>query len=174
MTDVENDVNETFNLDEYSRNTFGKYSSVYPYTNENLDLLFSHLDVSGKNVLSVAASGDQSFYAYHNGASNVDIFDINCLTKYYYYLRIWVIKYFNYFYLEDFEISKREEYSNKYFEILLSIVEPSTKDEMDAYNYWKRVLKKCKSNWGDNGFNYFLTNIFFADDISDNRKGIKK
>lgn len=193
MTNVENDVLETFNFDDYSRNTYTKYSPVYPYTNEDLESLFSNLNVFGKNVLTVAGSGDQAFYAYHNGAKNVDLFDINCLTRYYYYLRMWVIKYFNCFYLDNFEIANKEEYADKYcnmfnitkgsfryslknidknFELLLSIVEPSCEDEKNAYNYWKIVFKKCKSNWGENGFNYFLTNLFFADDISDDRKMI--
>ena len=30
MTDVENDVLETFNFDDYTKNTYSKYSSVYP------------------------------------------------------------------------------------------------------------------------------------------------
>jgi hypothetical protein len=50
MTDIENDVWETFNFDDYSRNTYSKYSSVYPYTNEDLECLFSNLNVFGKNV----------------------------------------------------------------------------------------------------------------------------
>ncbi len=42
MTDVENDVWETIKLSgHYKHNSFDKYGPVYPYSNENLDKLFS-------------------------------------------------------------------------------------------------------------------------------------
>ena len=41
MTDVENDVWETFNFDDYTRNTYSKYCPVYPHANEDLESLLS-------------------------------------------------------------------------------------------------------------------------------------
>ena len=99
MTDVIKDVEETFKLNENSRfNGFYKYSPIYPYSNEELSILFSALNLEEKDVLSVAGSGDHVFYSYNNGAKNVDLFDIDVLSKYYYYFRMWVIKYLNVFY----------------------------------------------------------------------------
>ena len=74
------------------------YRKVYSQTNEHLRQLYSNVDFSDKKVLSVAASGDQAFLAYAFGAKHIDLFDINKITLYYYYLRLWTIKYFNKFY----------------------------------------------------------------------------
>ena len=110
MTNIENDVWETIKLSgHYKHNSFDKYGPVYPYSNENLDKLFSCVDVCGKDVLTVASSGDHAFYSYNNGANRVDLFDINILTKYYYYLRMWVIKYFDNFYFDNYKLSKKDE-----------------------------------------------------------------
>ena len=51
---------------------------------------------------TVLASGDQAFYFYDNGAKKVDLFDINKLSIYYYYLRVWIIKYLGRFYPRTF------------------------------------------------------------------------
>lgn len=189
MTDVENDVFETFNFDDYTRNTYSKYCPVYPYSNENLDRLFSCVDVDGKNVLTVASSGDHAFYSYNNGARSVDLFDINCLTKYYYYLRMWVIKYFDNFYFDNYKLSKKDESIRNFFNIfkitkriyfdqysiknvtksfkyLLSLVTPTNEEEKRALEYWEGVLDISILKWGKGGFGYFLKEIFFKDDTA--------
>ena len=71
------------------------FCPVYFSTNEHLDDIFSYIDVKDKKVLSVIGSGDQAFYFYNNGAKKVDLFDINKLAIYYYFLRVWTMKYLN-------------------------------------------------------------------------------
>lgn len=64
------------------RRNFGK---IYRNTNENLSKIFSNYNFENKNVLSVLASGDQVFSSYYLGANNVDTFDSNILTYYYFF-----------------------------------------------------------------------------------------
>ncbi len=59
------------------------YSSVHSFTTENLRGYYSQINFQNKQVLTVASSGDHMFNAILYGASKVDIFDINRLTKYY-------------------------------------------------------------------------------------------
>ena len=77
--------------------SFGKeipgYGKVYYRTNEDLETIYKDLDLHKKKVLSVLASSDQVFTANYLGAEQVDSFDKNRLTLYYYYLRKWSIKY---------------------------------------------------------------------------------
>ena len=55
---------------------------VFLFTNENIaDYLKKLGNVSGKDVLTVAASGDHAFESFLCGAKNVDTFDINYLQK---------------------------------------------------------------------------------------------
>lgn len=51
-------------------------------------------------------SGDQAFHFLNRDAKSVDVFDINRLSIYYYYLRIWLIKYMNEFYPNDFNYDR--------------------------------------------------------------------
>ena len=190
MTNIENDVWETIKLSgHYKHNSFDKYGPVYPYSNENLDKLFSCVDVCGKDVLTVASSGDHAFYSYNNGANRVDLFDINILTKYYYYLRMWVIKYFDNFYFDNYKLSKKDESIRNFFNIfkitkriyfdqysiknvtksfkyLLSLVVPTNEEEKQALEYWEKVLDISIFKWGKGGFGYFLKGTFFKDDTA--------
>ena len=79
---------------------FPNYNRVYYHSNENLKELFSFIDVKDKDVLSVLASGDQVFHFYANGAKKVETFDVNRLTFYYYYIRLWTLKYIGEYYPE--------------------------------------------------------------------------
>lgn len=109
------------------------YSKIYFKSNEYLNELFKNIDLRDKRVLTVVGSGDQSFLCYDEGCESVDLFDINKLAIYYYYLRIWVIDYMNDFY-PDLD-------SYNYLSNLLKKVEPKTEDERNAYLYWCQYAK---------------------------------
>lgn len=85
------DAKKTINIIKKREICFGTefdtYSPIYQFTNENLSALCETFDFKNKNVLSVASSGDQYFSFLLNGASKVDLFDINLLTKYYIILK---------------------------------------------------------------------------------------
>ena len=131
------------------------YDKIYFASNENLKKIFSNTDFFGKKVLTVLGSGDQSFYFYNHNASQVDLFDINKLTIYFYYLRIWFIEIYNNFYLPF-------NFDNEFLIRLLNKVKPKTEEEQAAYNFWMEFYKL------EIGFNYLQTELTgFTNEISE-------
>ena len=112
-------------------NRSDNYGPIYFHSNEYLNEIFNEVDICGKDVLTVVGSGDQALYMYDRGVKNVDLFDKNKLTLYYYYLRVWTIKYLNKFYPEY-------DSKNKFLKKLLKFVKPSTEEEKIAFLYWKK------------------------------------
>lgn len=110
------------------------YGRIYYSSSENLDKILERVDVSDKDVLTILGSSDQYFYAYYYGAKKVDSFDINKMTKYYYYLRLWGIEYLDEFYPD---IS-----NHKYIYELLKLVKVNDKDSEEAYNFWNNYIRK--------------------------------
>lgn len=129
MNTVERDINYTKHIINGSNLIDENYNSIYFHSNEHLKIIFNQIDVKGKECLSVLGSGDQTFYMYDRGAKSVDLFDINKLTIYYFYLRRWTIKYLDKFY-PDSLIDK------KYILNLLNFVNPKDINEENAYQYW--------------------------------------
>lgn len=68
------DTNEKLSRD------FEEYGKIYLSTTENIKGIMYKIDLQGKNVLSVAGSGDQALNAYFNGAKQVTLFDVNPLA----------------------------------------------------------------------------------------------
>ena len=107
------------------------YNSIYFHSNEDLNSIFNEVDVSDKDVLTVLSSGDQALHMYDRGVGSVEFFDVNKLTLYYFYLRVWTIKYLNKFYPELY-------FKNNFLNKVLRYVKPETEEEMQAYLYWKK------------------------------------
>ena len=61
----------------YLEDRFSSCSKIYKMTTENISEFVDNVDCRIKDVLTVAASGDQAFNAILNGAKNVTCFDIN-------------------------------------------------------------------------------------------------
>ena len=114
------------------------YKKIYMASNENLFSLFSNIDVKDKKVLSVVGSGDQAFHFYNNGADVVDVFDINKLALYHYYLRIWQIQYYGKFYISSYSIKKLKS--------ILKYVVPKNRNEKLALEYWNLFIKRISSS----------------------------
>lgn len=72
---------------------------IYDFTNENVGAFKSLFDFSNARVLTVLGSGDQYFTSLLNGAKNIEVFDYNIVTWYYFLLKYIAIKYLSY---EDF------------------------------------------------------------------------
>lgn len=131
MNTIEKDFNCTRDIINGSSLTDEYYNSIYFHSNEHLKDIFDQIDVKGKNCLSVLGSGDQAFYMFDRDAESVDLFDINKLAIYYYYLRVWAIKYLDRFYPDN--------YIDKDFVLnLLRYVKVSNKLEKFAYDYWMK------------------------------------
>ncbi len=61
---------------------YSKASPVYAFATENIGGYLNFLDFSGKDVLTVGASGDQLINVCMAGAKSVVNFDVNLLAKY--------------------------------------------------------------------------------------------
>ena len=112
------------------------YTRIYFQTNEDLVSCYKNIDFQDQDVLSVLASSDQVFTARDLGAYQVDSFDKNPLSFYYYYLRSWTITYMN-------QIYPYQILDNDYhflFE-LLKQVQPKSEEEVQAFLFWKEHLK---------------------------------
>lgn len=136
MNKIMKDVEEACNIvdgNSYSN----EYGRIYCFSNEDLKALFDSVSVKDKDVLTVLSSGDQYFYSYYNGARSVDVFDRNKLTKYYYYLRKWGIKYLGKFSLGS-DFIKHTKYINE----LLELVTFSSESEEEAYSFWYNYIRK--------------------------------
>lgn len=114
---------------------------IYPCTNENLDSVFSSVNFENKEVLSVLASSDQLFSAYYLGAKNVDSFDRNRFTKYYYYLRKWALVY------DLVDIPRNINLND-----LLRNVSVFEEEELDALIFWMELSEKIDNPLKSNIF----------------------
>ena len=86
MSKVENDIQLAKDIIN-NRPSKDGFKKIYPFTNENLVSCFNKFDFKDKDCLTVLASSDQALDMFLKGAKSVSAFDINCLTKYYFYLK---------------------------------------------------------------------------------------
>ncbi len=116
----------------------GKHFFMYPWSNENLDVLFKIIDVKDKDVLSVMSSGDQPLLCHYHGAKHVDTFDINYDALFLFILRKWLIE------NTDRRILSRKTFGAGDPELgeLMKKIIPQNIDEEDAYSYWKTLIRK--------------------------------
>jgi len=110
---------------------------IYFETNEDLDKIFKDIDFSDKDVLSVLASSDQLFKLNSLDTKSIETFDKNKLTYYYYYFRVWTIKYMKKLYPTALIIG--DDY---WIDTLLSLVNPETEEEKQALYFWDSLFKK--------------------------------
>lgn len=118
-----------------SGRSYYDYYKVYFSTNEKLDLLLDSIDFKDKEVLSVLASTDQYLKIKKLGAKKVETFDINILTYYYCFIRLWSIKYFGMLYPVFIVENDYDKFND-----LLSKVDASSDDEKKALCFWKKLL----------------------------------
>ncbi len=75
-------------LEQNDRSTlFNNFGRVYGMTTENVKGTFARYDFNGKDILTVCSSGDHILGALLKGANNVDAFDLNALTEYYFHFK---------------------------------------------------------------------------------------
>ena len=68
------------------KNPFNSNGPVYAFANEALSQYMKNYEFNGKSVLASLGSGDFALNAHLMGASEVDTFDINQYTYYFYQL----------------------------------------------------------------------------------------
>lgn len=91
---------------------FGEFSSMYVFSNENIKDYLNELNIYGKNVLTVASSGDHFINLILMGAKKIDNFDINRNCSFMIQLKIAALKTLNYEeYLDFFSKNEKEDIS---------------------------------------------------------------
>ena len=72
-----------------SHSTVGRdYSTIFPFTTENISEYIKQFDLNDKSLLTVGSSGDQVINAILYGAKDITEVDINPYAKYFYYLKM--------------------------------------------------------------------------------------
>lgn len=109
-----------------------KFGKLYMFTNENINAILKRIEINNKDILTVASSGDQAFNFILDGASKIALFDINYLTKYYFYLKKAMIEKITYQEFLDFFFPKffnNETYLSKniYYKIKDNIEDNESK-----------------------------------------------
>lgn len=147
MDSVERDLKYTEDIFD-RKETPWNYGKIYSSANDSMDYIIPLLDIENKDILTVLGSGDQAFNFYENGATSIELFDINKLALYYYYLRVWIIKYNNSFYPEYSKVNNL----NEYLEQMLCFINPSSEKEAQAYKYWISLIYRTKKSIDNNLF----------------------
>ena len=143
------------------KDLFGK---TFYCSNERLKDLFNNFSLEDKDVFTVLASGDHYFHAYYNGAKKVDTFDRNKLTLYYFYIRKWIIEYYDRYYPARGLLFDTKNYIKK----LLDVVECRSEDEKKAFAFWKIFIDK-DINLVDNNI-FFFSKYIEDNEIKDNER----
>jgi len=116
------------------KDVFNKYDKLYPFTTESLKYYMGNL--TGQDVLCVAASGDHAIEAFYHGAKSVDTFDINVLAKYYQDLKFNALKTLSYEEFFTLFTKKGNTYKkNEAYNIYLKVREYLTKETQDIFDY---------------------------------------
>ncbi len=104
------------NLENISINGFSNLSQIYSFTTENISGYFDYLNFKDREVLTVAASGDQIINAFYMGAKKVIGFDVNFLALLYTELKLVAIQNLEYKnFLSFFMINEENDVNkNKY------------------------------------------------------------
>ena len=147
---------------EIARSVIKNYSSerIYAKTNEDLKQMVCNVDFKDKDVFSVLASSDQVYYA---GALNVDTFDINGLTKYYYYLRKWG--------LDDSLQIDPKYFNDEFIRHLIEKASINSEEELDAKEFWSCLLRD--NNDLINGRLFFNFGFKREKNFDDDMEGLK-
>lgn len=144
------------------------HNRIYFGANEDLKKIFSNFQLCDKDVLSVVGSGDQAFHLYNLGVSKLNLFDINVLSYYYFYLRMWVIKYMGSYYPEF-------NFNKKYVLDILKHVSPISEEEKYIYDYWLRYSNELLDLYSsDRLFIGDDKDLISSNDISDTSEIIRR
>lgn len=107
---------------------------VFLFTNENIaDYLKKLGNVSGKDVLTVAASGDHAFESFLCGAKHVDTFDINYLQKHVMELKTKMIKNLGYNDFMRFFFSREKFFDREIIRPIWNKLSPGTRMFLNKY-----------------------------------------
>ena len=90
MTSIE-DAQKLIESNRFGSGGFSDHTPVYEYTTEDIGNSIGHY-TSKDRILTVLSSGDHVFNYLLRGAENIEAFDLNVITKYYYKLKRAIIE----------------------------------------------------------------------------------
>ncbi|MBQ8535348.1 MAG: DUF3419 family protein [Bacilli bacterium] len=90
MTSIE-DAQKLIASNRFGSKGFSDYTPVYEYTTEDIGNSIGHY-TSKDRVLTVLSSGDHVFNYILRGAEDIEAFDLNVITNYYYKLKRAIIE----------------------------------------------------------------------------------
>lgn len=128
MTSIE-DAKKLIESNRFGSKGFSDHTPVYEYTTEDIGNSIGHY-TSKNRILTVLSSGDHVFNYLLRGAEDIEAFDLNVITKYYYKLKRAIIEKLSY---DDFlkEVSNLVPYGLAHLEELN--IDGETYDFWDFY-----------------------------------------
>ncbi|HAB66272.1 MAG TPA: hypothetical protein DCE23_02790 [Firmicutes bacterium] len=131
---------------------FKKHCTSFLFTTENQEGISKVIDYKGKDVLTVAASGDQYISSVYYGAGNVDIFDINKFSYYITCLKVASLVSLDYETFVGFLIPVHNEGIEKSFWNLRTLKKVIKNMPTDVAYFWDLVMYECKKHGFDGNF----------------------
>ena len=131
MTSIE-DAKKLIESNRFGSKGFSDHTPVYEYTTEDIGNSIGHY-TSKDRILTVLSSGDHVFNYLLRGAEDIEAFDLNVITKYYYKLKRAIIEKLSY---DDFlkEVSNLVPYGLAHLEELN--IDGET---YDFWNFYRQV-----------------------------------
>ena len=131
MTSIE-DAKKLIESNRFGSKGFSDHTPVYEYTTEDIGNSIGHY-TSKDRILTVLSLGDHVFNYLLRGAEDIEAFDLNVITKYYYKLKRAIIEKLSY---DDFlkEVSNLVPYGLAHLEELN--IDGET---YDFWNFYRQV-----------------------------------
>ena len=128
--------------------TLGRFSTIYPFTTENISEYIDMFDLNNKSLLTVGSSGDQVINASMRGCLDQTVIDICPFTSYYFHLKKACMlsldyeQFLSFLCLRDYP--KRNDFNHKAFNIeTWSTIFPVLKDiNKESFYFWKELISK--------------------------------
>lgn len=143
METVKEDINAAKRLMTYGKEHngfFEKHDSSFLFGTENQEGINNVINYQGKDVFTIASSGEQYLGARYYGAKKVDIYDINRLTKHITYLRIGSIITLDYDEFMRFTFPYTDGHQNPYFWNVVNIAKIIEILPADSAYFWANLL----------------------------------
>lgn len=150
MEQLEKDLRLASALIEYRIPYIRKYQfeRVYPFANENISGCLPLFDLEGKDCLVTLGSSDQALDLVLHGANSLTGFDINPLTKHYFYLKKAALEagftkqeYLDFFCFKNYEAEYQDNSAPFHYEFYRSLA-PYLEGE--SKEFWHILFKNYK------------------------------
>lgn len=138
------------------------FSSIYPFTTENIAGYIKEFDLKGKTLLTVGSSSDQVLNAALLGCEDITLADINPYVKYYFYLKKACIltlnlnEFLDFFCYNDYPQTFKKNNNVFNLESYNKILNTLRLCDYESYLFWDELFK--------NFTNIDIRNNFFSQD----------